>query len=150
MSASIWWVWVTETLVTGSLSMAATAQDLSPLQTVELLHKAMAQADAATAAALLHADYRGVSLQGASEQRHVYVETRDKAVRDIAALHAGDWQIASSRRAPGSIQTEWLMSGPDTSSTTRARRITAVTNPTACFTIAGLGRSSASLTPTMC
>ena len=93
MSASIWRVGVTETLVTGSLSMAAAAQDLSPLQTVELLHKAMAQADAATAAALLHADYRGVSLQGASEQRHVYVETRDKAVRDIAALHAGEWQI---------------------------------------------------------
>jgi hypothetical protein len=93
MSASIWRVWVTETLVTGSVSMAAAAQDLSPLQTVELLHKAMAQADAATAAALLHADYRGVSLQGALEHRHVYVETRDKAVGDIAALHAGDWQI---------------------------------------------------------
>lgn len=93
MSASVWLVWATETLITGSLSMAAAAQDLSPLQTVELLHKAMAQADAATAAALLHADYRGVSLQSASEHRHVYVETRDKAVGDIAALHAGDWQI---------------------------------------------------------
>ena len=92
MSASIWRVWVTA-LTAGWLSMAAAAQDLTPLQTVELLHRAMAQADAATAVALLHADYRGMSLQGASGQRHLYVETRDKAVRDIAALHAGDWQI---------------------------------------------------------
>lgn len=93
MAASIWRVRLTETLIAGSMVTAVAAQDLSPLQTVELLHKAMAEGDATRPAALLHPDYRGVSLQGASDQRHVYVETRDKAVRDIAALHAGEWQI---------------------------------------------------------
>jgi len=93
MSAVIWRVWWAETLIVGSVATAAAAQELSPLQTVERLHEAMTAADATTAAALLHADYHGVSLQGPLEQRRVYVETRDKAVSDIAALHAGDWKI---------------------------------------------------------
>ena len=71
------------------------AGDASPLETIERLHRAMAEADATTAAALLHADYRGLSLQGVPAQRHVYVETREKAVHDIAAL-----QKQKRRRAP--------------------------------------------------
>jgi hypothetical protein len=93
MSAVIWRVWWAETLIAGSVATAAAAQELSPLQTVERLHQAMTAADATTAAALLHADYHGVSLQGPLEQKRVYVEARDKAVSDIAALHAGDWKI---------------------------------------------------------
>ena len=101
MSAPHWKQWIkapcvkawAEMLIVGSVATAAAAQELSPLQTVELLHKAMTAADAATAAALLHADYHGVSLQGPLEQRRVYVEARDKALSDIAALHAGDWKI---------------------------------------------------------
>jgi hypothetical protein len=77
----------------GSSMAGAMGGDLSPLQTVERLHQAMAEADAATVAALLHDDYRGLSLQGAPDQRHVYVESKEKAVHDIAALHKGDWQI---------------------------------------------------------
>jgi len=93
MSAATLRGWVAETLIVGSVATAAAAQELSPLQTVERLHKAMTEADATAAAALLHVDYHGVSLQGPVEQRHVYVEARDKAVSDIAALHAGEWQI---------------------------------------------------------
>ena len=40
-------------LMVGSVATAAGAQELAPLQTVELLHKAMNAADVATAAALL-------------------------------------------------------------------------------------------------
>ena len=65
MAASIWRVRLTETLIASSMVTAAAAEDLSPPHTVELLHKAMAEADATRAAALLHPDYRGVSLQGA-------------------------------------------------------------------------------------
>jgi hypothetical protein len=93
MSAAIWRAWWAETLIVGSVATAAAAQELSPLQTVERLHEAMTAADATTAAALLHADYHGVSLHGPLEQRRVYVEARDKALSDIAALHAGDWKI---------------------------------------------------------
>jgi hypothetical protein len=93
MRASAWQVGLAGTLVAIASSTPASAQDLSPLQTVERLHKAMADADATIAAALLHADYHGASLQGGSDTRHVYVESKDKAVRDIAELHAGDWQV---------------------------------------------------------
>jgi hypothetical protein len=93
MSAAFWRLWLTRSCVVATVATAVVAQDLSPLQTVELLHTAMTAADAATAAALLHDDYHGVSLQGPLQQRHVYLETRDKAVSDIAALHAGDWRI---------------------------------------------------------
>ena len=93
MSAAVWRVWLTRCWVVGAIATAAAAQDLSPLQTVERLHKAMSDADATTAAALLHDDYHGLSLQGPLQQRHVYVEMRNKALSDIAALHAGDWQI---------------------------------------------------------
>ena len=93
MSAANWRIRLAETLIVGWVATAAAAQQLTPLQTVELLHQTMTEADARTAAALLHDDYRGVSLQGPSEQRHVYVEARDKAVSDIAALHAREWQI---------------------------------------------------------
>ena len=93
MSASILRVCWTGTLAMLSICLPAAAADLTPLQTVERLHKAMAEADASTAGSLLHVDYHGASLQGGSEPRHVYVESRKKAVQDIAALHAGDWQI---------------------------------------------------------
>ena len=93
MSAMIWRVWWAETLIVGSVATVAAAQELSPLQTVERLHEAMTASDATTAATLLHVDYHGVSLQGPLEERRVYAETRDKAVSDIAALHAGDWKI---------------------------------------------------------
>jgi len=154
MSAPHWKQWIkapcvkawAEMLIVGSVATAAAAQELSPLQTVELLHKAMTAADAATAAALLHADYHGVSLQGPLEQRRVYVEARDKVLSDIAAVTG---RSASSRPAHRPTRMEWPTCGRDTSSITRAHRITAVTNPTACCAIAEPGRSSASPTRTM-
>jgi hypothetical protein len=84
-------IWLTGVLLTSPLP--AVCADLSPLQTVERLHKAMFEADAATAAAVLHAEYRGVSLQGPLDHRHVYTETRSKAVDDIAKLHRGEAEI---------------------------------------------------------
>jgi hypothetical protein len=113
MSATIWRVWLAEMLIVAWVATAAAAQELLPVQTVVLLHKAMTEADARTAAALLHADYHGVSLQDPLEERHVYLEARDKAVSDIAALHAGDWRIGSWRRAPRPIQMAWSMCCPD-------------------------------------
>jgi hypothetical protein len=40
---------------------------------------------------LLHPDYHGISLQGPRDKRHIYVETREKAVSDVASLKPGDW-----------------------------------------------------------
>jgi hypothetical protein len=65
----------------------------SPLQTIELLHKALRDADSATVDSLLHPDYHGISLQGPRDHRHIYVETRAKAVSDVAALKPGDWDV---------------------------------------------------------
>ena len=93
MSTGVEWIWLTGALVMAPVPMLAVAGGLSPLQTIERLHKAMAEADAATADALLHAEYHGLSLQGPPEHRHVYVETREKAVGDIAKLQRGEWQI---------------------------------------------------------
>ena len=91
MGLSIPRSWLTGALLT--LPMSAVCADLSPLQTIERLHEAMFEADAATAGALLHAAYHGVSLQGPPDHRHVYLETRSKAVSDIARLQPAEWQI---------------------------------------------------------
>jgi hypothetical protein len=74
-------------------SVAAEPVDESPLGVIERLHQAMRDADAKTADRLLHASYQGLSLQGAKESRHVFVETRDRAVGDIAKLKPGEWEV---------------------------------------------------------
>jgi hypothetical protein len=93
MSTTVQWLWLPGALVIAPVPMLAVAGDQSPLHTIERLHKAMAEADAATADTLLHADYHGVSLQGPPEHRHLYLETREKAVGDIARLQRGEWEI---------------------------------------------------------
>lgn len=65
----------------------------SPLQTFELLHKALRDADAAVVRSLLHDEYRGISLQGPLDQRKIYVENREKAISDVAALKPGAWDV---------------------------------------------------------
>jgi hypothetical protein len=60
---------------------------LSPLQTVQTMHDALREADRAKAESVLHAEYRGVSLQGPVTDKHVFVETRRRAVETVAALH---------------------------------------------------------------
>jgi|SRR5215469_12914784 len=65
----------------------------SPLQTIELLHKALRDADSATVDSLLHTDYHGISLQGPLDKRHIYIETREKAVSDVAALKPNEWDV---------------------------------------------------------
>jgi hypothetical protein len=91
MSRSSVRVWITGTLL--AAPTLAAADDLSPLQTVERLHKAMMEADAATVDAVLHAEYHGVSLQGPLYHRHVYVETRAKAISDIGKLQPKEWEV---------------------------------------------------------
>lgn len=65
----------------------------SPLGAIERLHQAMRDADARTVDLLLHPNYQGLSLQGAKGNRHVFVETRDRAVSDIAKLVPGEWEV---------------------------------------------------------
>jgi len=83
----------------------------SPIETIELLHTALRNADAKTVDSLLHEDYHGVSLQGPADHRHVYVETRTKAVSDVAGLHPGDWDVrvlsSSTRIDPTGMAQVW-------------------------------------------
>ena len=65
----------------------------SPLQTIELLHKALRNADSATVDSLLHPDSRGISLQCPRDNRRIYVETREKAVSDVASLKPNQWDV---------------------------------------------------------
>jgi hypothetical protein len=75
------------------LMLPAAPSERSPLQTIELLHKALREADSATVDSLLHPDYHGISLQGPRDHRHIYIETREKAVSDVAGLKPGDWDV---------------------------------------------------------
>src|SRR3974377_621722 len=65
----------------------------SPLRTIEMFHKALGDSEPPAAASLLHDDYHGVSLQGSPDHRHVYVETREKAISDVAGLKPGEWDV---------------------------------------------------------
>lgn len=65
----------------------------SPIETVELLHTALRNADPKAVDSLLHEEYHGVSLQGPSDHRHVYVETRAKAIDDVAHLKPNEWDV---------------------------------------------------------
>ena len=83
----------------------------SPLQTIEMFHKALGDSDAPAAASLLHDDYHGVSLQGSPDHRHVYVETREKAISDVAGLKPGEWDVrilhASTETDPHGMGHVW-------------------------------------------
>ena len=76
-----------------SVAVAAEVSDQSPLEVIERLHRAMRDADARTVGLLLHANYQGLSLQGAKGNRHVFIDTRDRAVGDIAKLKPGEWEV---------------------------------------------------------
>jgi hypothetical protein len=65
----------------------------SPIETIELLHTALRNADPKSVGSLLHEEYHGVSLQGAPDHRHIYVETRAKAISDVAGLQPGEWDV---------------------------------------------------------
>ena len=86
-----------------SLTVVAALPTRSPLETVELLHKALRDADPKIVDSLLHPDYHGVSLQGSLDHRKIYVETRAKAISDVATLKPGDWDV---RFLSTSIQTD--------------------------------------------
>ena len=83
----------------------------SPLGTIERLHQAMRNADAKTVNLLLHANYQGLSLQGPKSARQVFVETRDRAVGDIAKLTPNEWQVrflsASTRVDANGLAQVW-------------------------------------------
>jgi hypothetical protein len=83
----------------------------SPLQTVELLHKALRDADSTVVGSLLHEEYRGVSLQGPLDRRRIYIETRSKAISDVAALKPGAWDVrilsASTQIDPNGMAHVW-------------------------------------------
>jgi hypothetical protein len=83
----------------------------SPLQTIELLHKAFRDADAVAVDSLLHEAYHGISLGGSPDHRQIYVETRAKAVSDVAALKPGSWDVrilsASTKIDPNGMAHVW-------------------------------------------
>jgi hypothetical protein len=89
----------------------AGADTLSPLQTVERLHRAMFEADPVTIKALLHPEYHGISLQGPREHRHIYTESREKAVSDVAKLKPHDWEVrflkTSTQTDPNGMAHVW-------------------------------------------
>jgi hypothetical protein len=90
----------------------AAPADRSPLQTIELLHKALRDGDSATVDSLLHPDYHGISLQGSQGQRHIYIETREKAVSDVASLKANEWDVriltSSTQIDPNGMAHVWV------------------------------------------
>jgi hypothetical protein len=104
-------VWLTAVLIMASVSAPAASADLSPLQTVERLHEAMFEANAATADAVLHADYHGVSQQEPLEHRHVHVAARAKAISDIAKLQPGEWQVRFLKTSVGFADTDNVLKG---------------------------------------
>lgn len=93
------------------VKLPAAPPERSPVQTIELLHKALRDADPATVNSLLHPDYHGVSLQGPLDHRHIYVETREKAVCDVAGLKPGDWEVrflsTSTQTDPNGMAHVW-------------------------------------------
>jgi hypothetical protein len=94
-----------------SRAMAAEVPDQSPLGAIERLHQAMRDADAKTVDLLLHANYQGLSLQGAKQSRHVFVDARDRAVSDIAKLKPGEWEVrflsTATRVDPNGLAHVW-------------------------------------------
>ncbi|HEX3322480.1 MAG TPA: hypothetical protein VHR84_17380 [Terriglobales bacterium] len=83
----------------------------SPLQTIELLHKALRDADAFVVRSLLHDEYHGISLQGPLDHRKIHVENREKAIADVAALKPGAWDVrilsASTKIDPNGMAHVW-------------------------------------------
>jgi hypothetical protein len=83
----------------------------SPLQTIELLHKAFRDGDAVGVRSLLHDEYHGISLQGPLDHRKLHVENREKAIADVAALKPGAWDvrilIASTEIDPNGMAHVW-------------------------------------------
>jgi hypothetical protein len=73
------------------VALATEGSGQSPLRAIERLHQAMRDADAKTVDLLLHAKYQGLSLQGTNHR--VFVDTRDRAVSDIAKLKPGEWEV---------------------------------------------------------
>ena len=131
--------------------LLATPPVRSPLQTIKLLHKALREADSATVDSLLHPDYHGISLQGARDQRHIYIETREKAVSDVAGLKPGDWDVrflstSTSDRSErhgacvGAVRVLYI---------SRGHRIIVATSPIPCIEAPTDGRSSALPIPTI-
>jgi len=83
----------------------------SPIETIELLHTAFRNADLKLVDSLLPAEYHGVSLQGALDHRHIYIETRAKALSDIAGLQRGEWDVrilsSSTQIDPAGMAHVW-------------------------------------------
>jgi len=71
----------------------ATGAERSPLQTVQMMHDALREADRSKAASVLDPAYRGVSLQGPVTRRHVFIETRERAIETIETLQPRSWDV---------------------------------------------------------
>jgi hypothetical protein len=63
------------------------------LATIEQLLKAVREADATAAAAVLHPDYRVTSWQEEGGVRHLFLDTRDAELAAIGKLKPGEWDV---------------------------------------------------------
>jgi hypothetical protein len=65
----------------------------SVLATIETLLKAIREGDAASAATVMHPDYRVASWQGSASERHLFLDTRDKELAAIGKLKRAEWEV---------------------------------------------------------
>jgi len=92
-------------------TLVAAEPQRSPMETIELLHTALRNADAKAYETFLHEEYHGVSLQGPLDHRHIFVETRERAISDVAKLNPGDWDVrilsSSTQIDPNGMAHVW-------------------------------------------
>src|ERR1700730_13529809 len=65
----------------------------SVLATIEILLNAIREGDAASAATVMHPDYRVASWQGSGDERHLFLDTRDKKLAAIGKLKRAEWDV---------------------------------------------------------
>lgn len=84
----------------------------SVLATVETLVRAIREGDAASAAAVMHPDYRVTSWQGSGSERHLFLDTRDGELAAIGKLKRAEWDVRFLRSRvsidPNGMANVWV------------------------------------------
>jgi len=70
----------------------------SVLATIETLVRAIREGDAASAAAVMHPDYRVASWQGSGSERHLFLDTRAGELAAIGKLKRAEWDVRFLKR----------------------------------------------------
>jgi hypothetical protein len=84
----------------------------SVLATIEILVKAIREGDAASAAAVMHPDYRVASWQGSGNERHLFLDARTGELAAISKLKHGEWDVRFIRSHvsidPNGMANAWV------------------------------------------